>query len=68
MEVISRLVMKLSIMVKPMPLRSAPPVVKLGRRACSTSGMPTPLSLMTMSSTLSLRMRQRRVMVPSLSG
>ena len=29
---------KLSIMVKPMPLRSSPPVVNSGCRACSTSG------------------------------
>ena len=34
--------MKLSIMVKPMPLRSAPPVVNMGWRACSMSGMPRP--------------------------
>ena len=36
---------KLSMMVKPMPERSSFPVVNKGVRACSTSGMPTPLSL-----------------------
>ena len=56
------------MMVKPIPLRSAPPVVYAGRLACSMSGMPTPLSLMTMSSTLSFRIRQRRVIFPSFSG
>ena len=34
--------MKLSMMVKPMPLRSSPPVVYIGVRACATSAMPTP--------------------------
>ena len=33
---------KLSMMVKPMPLRSSPPVVYIGVRACATSAMPTP--------------------------
>ena len=37
-----RLSMKLSIMVKPMPLRSSPPVVNMGCRALSISGMPRP--------------------------
>ena len=34
--------MKLSMIVKPMPLRSSPPVVYIGVRACATSAMPTP--------------------------
>ena len=34
--------MKLSMMVKPIPLRSSPPVVYIGVRACATSAMPTP--------------------------
>ena len=45
--------MKLSMMVKPMPLRSAPPVVNMGWRARSTSGMPTPLSFTWISRVLS---------------
>ena len=36
---------KLSMIVKPMPLRSSPPVVYMGWRARSTSEMPTPRSL-----------------------
>ena len=43
--------MKLSMMVKPMPLRSSPPVVNMGCRAFSTSGMPRPRSLTLTSST-----------------
>ena len=34
--------MKLSMIVKPMPLRSSPPVVYIGVRACATSAMPMP--------------------------
>ena len=34
--------MKLSMIVKPMPLRSSPPVVYSGVRACATSAMPMP--------------------------
>ena len=37
-----KLSIKLSMMVKPMPLRSSPPVVNMGCRAFSTSGMPRP--------------------------
>ena len=33
---------KLSMIVKPMPLRSSPPVVYIGVRACATSAMPMP--------------------------
>ena len=33
---------KLSIIVKPMPLRSSPPVVNMGCRALSTSDIPRP--------------------------
>lgn len=33
---------KLSMIVKPMPLRSSPPVVYSGVRACATSAMPMP--------------------------
>ena len=35
---------KLSITVKPMPERSAPPVVNMASRAFATSAMPMPVS------------------------
>ena len=41
---------KLSIIVKPMPLRSLPPVVYMGRRACSTFSIPRPQSRIVISS------------------
>ena len=34
-------VIKLSIIVKPIPLRSAPPVVNIGLLACSMFSIPT---------------------------
>ena len=48
-ETTEKLVIKLSIMVNPIPLRSAPPVVNAGLLAASRSGIPTPLSLITIS-------------------
>ena len=66
-DVTCREVMKLSMIVKPIPLRSGPPVVYIGARAFSTSSMPQPLSRMTISRTLSGRMRQRMVTVPRQS-
>ena len=60
-------VMKLSMIVKPMPLRSGPPVVNMGVRAFSMSSIPQPLSRTTTSRTLSGRMRQRMVTRPIVS-
>ena len=60
--------MKLSMMVKPMPLRSALPVVNMGRRASSTSAMPTPQSFTWISRLLSSNRRRRRDTRPSRSG
>ena len=59
-----RLSIKLSIMVKPIPLRSSPPVVNMGDRARLISGMPTPLSRMEISTLLSSKSLRRMVMVP----
>ena len=59
---------KLSMMVKPMPLRSALPVVYRGCRACSTSAMPTPLSFTWISRVLSSNSRRRMVIFPRRSG
>ena len=60
--------MKLSMMVKPMPLRPAPPVVNMGALACSTSAMPTPRSRTMISRMPPSRMRRRMMTVPTLSG
>ena len=52
-----RLSIKLSIMVRPCRRRYSSPVVKSGSLARSTSSMPTPQSRMTISSTLSAKIR-----------
>ena len=60
--------MKLSMMVKPMPLRWASPVVNMGRRASSTSAMPTPQSFTWISRLLSSKSRRRMDTLPRQSG
>ena len=57
-----------SIIVNPIPLRSAPPVVNMGLRACSISPMPIPLSLTTISRVCPFKIRHRKVMTPRASG
>ena len=59
---------KLSIMVKPIPLRSSPPVVNMGWRAFSMSGMPRPWSRTVTSSTWSGQMRTFTTTWPMESG
>src|SRR5699024_10291268 len=60
--------MKDSIMVKPMPLRSSPPVVYRGWRACSTSSIPRPQSRTVTSRTLSSRIFAFTTTRPRVSG
>ena len=60
--------MKLSMMVKPMPLRSSPPVEKRGCRAFSTSAMPRPQSRTDSSRTFPSRMRALMTIFPRRSG
>ena len=59
---------KLSMIVKPIPLRSSPPVVYNGFLALPMSSMPRPQSRMTISSRLSSRIRQRMRILPMQSG
>ena len=59
---------KLSMMVKPIPLRSLPPVVYMGRRACSTFSMPQPQSRMMISSMPPFRIFSFMTTFPRLSG
>ena len=56
------------MIVKPMPLRSSPPVVNMGWRAFSTSAIPRPASLTVISSTLPAQMRALSFTVPMESG
>jgi hypothetical protein len=49
---------KLSMMVKPIPLRSSPPVVNMGALAFSISSMPQPQSRTVISIELSSKRRR----------
>ena len=60
--------MKLSIIVNPIPLRSSPPVVYMGWRALSTSGMPRPWSFTVSSRTFPGQTRTRTSTFPMASG
>ena len=59
---------KLSMMVKPMPLRSWPPVVNSGCRAWRMSSIPRPQSRTVSSSTPPSKMRSFITIFPSSSG